>query len=385
MRLTTILFTLCAAHAQDFRATLSGTVSDPTGAAIPKARVRIVQRSTNQSTQVLTNTEGYYSVNFLNPSTYDITVEATGFKLFRQEGIDLMVSQKLEQNFALTVGSVAEQVTVTESSVDIQTADASGGLNFDALQTSEYPLNGRQVYMLMDLAPGVLFTQEQFGSSGFSGTRGWDTNGSYVMNGGVSGSNSFSLNGAPISLTGSWQVAPNVDAIQEFKVMTNTYDAAIGRTGGGSVNTTLKSGTNKWRGSVADFMRNQILDANYWQNNLVGADRGRHVDRDQLDVGDAGKAFRWLHVAPRRQVALGDGEFLEIFIDTPIEICMQRDPKGLYEKARAGKIKNFTGIDSPYEAPERPEIRVDTMSLTAAEAAEQILLHLDATSALGRI
>jgi len=277
MRLTLLLFVFCAAHAQDFRATLSGTVSDPTGAAIPKARVRIVQRYTNQASQVLTNSEGFYSVNFLNPSTYDVTVEATGFKLYRQEGIELMVSQKMEQNFALTIGSVAEQVTVTESAVDIQTADASGGLNFDALQTSEYPLNGRQVYMLMDLAPGVLFTQEQFGSSGFSGTRGWDTNGSYVMNGGVSGSNSFSLNGAPISLTGSWQVSPNVDAIQEFKVMTNTYDAAIGRTGGGSVNTTLKSGTNRWRGSVADFMRNQIFDANYTQNNLVGAPRGKHI------------------------------------------------------------------------------------------------------------
>jgi len=97
------------------------------------------------------------------------------------------------------------------------------------------------------------------------------------MNGGVSGTNSFSLNGAPVSLTGSWQVAPNVDAIQEFKVMTNTYDAAIGRTGGGSVNTTLKSGGNVWHGTTFNFMRNSILDANYTQNNQVGAPRGKHI------------------------------------------------------------------------------------------------------------
>ena len=97
------------------------------------------------------------------------------------------------------------------------------------------------------------------------------------MNGGVSGTNSFSLNGAPISLTGSWQVAPNVDAIQEFKVMTNTYDAAMGRTGGGSVNTTLKAGTNQWHGTMFDFVRNSLFDANYTQNKQVNAGRGKHI------------------------------------------------------------------------------------------------------------
>ena len=90
------------------------------------------------------------------------------------------------------------------------------------------------------------------------------------MSGGVRGTNSFSLNGAPISLTGQWQVAPNMEAIQEFKVMVNTYDAAIGRTGGGSVNTTLKSGSNNWHGSLFDYMRNSILDSNYTQNNRAG-------------------------------------------------------------------------------------------------------------------
>ena len=138
---------------------------------------------------------------------------------------------------------------------EVQSADASGGLNFDSLQASQFPMNGRQVYMLMDLTPGVQFTQEAFGATGYSGTRAWDTSGAYVMNGGVQGTNSFSLNGAPISPSpGTWQLAfPTVDAVQEFKVMTNTYDAAIGRTGGGSVNTkSLKSGSNatQWHGTL---------------------------------------------------------------------------------------------------------------------------------------
>jgi hypothetical protein len=105
---------------------------------------------------------------------------------------------------------------VKAESEAVETGAASGGMNFDSRQTSDYPLNGRQVYMLMDLTPDVLFTQEQFGSSGYSGTRGWDVSSAYIMNGGVQGTNSFSLNGAPISMAGTWQVAPNVDAIQEF-------------------------------------------------------------------------------------------------------------------------------------------------------------------------
>src|ERR1035441_6284271 len=175
---------------------------------------------------------------------------------------------------------MSQEVTVSATTEILATGDASGGVNFDSTLTSELPLNGRQVYMLMSLSPGVQFTQEEFGATGYSGTRGWDVSGAYVMNGGVSGANSFSMNGAPNSITGTWQMAPNVDAIQEFKVQTNTYDASMGRTGGGSVNTVLKSGSNNWHGTLFDFMRNSILDANYTQNNQVlpnGAPRGKHI------------------------------------------------------------------------------------------------------------
>lgn len=107
----------------------------------------------------------------------------------------------------LEVGQTSTEITVTAALESIDSTNGSGGQNFDTLQTSEYPLNGRQAYMLMELAPGVIFTQEQFGANGYSGTRGWDTSGAYVMNGGVQGTNQFLLNGAPVSLTGTWQVA----------------------------------------------------------------------------------------------------------------------------------------------------------------------------------
>jgi len=266
------------AAAQDYRGTITGQITDESGAAIPGARVRAIQRATNQTVETLTTAEGYYSLAYMQPSTYDIEVEAAGFQKARRENVALLVAQKLELSFKLRVGQVSQQITVTAEPAElIQTGDASGGLNFDSLMTSEYALNGRQVYMLMDLTPGVLFTQEEFGATGFSGTRGWDVNGSYVINGGKPGTNIFSLNGAPISLQGTWQLAPNVDAIQEFKVMTNTYDAALGRTGGGGVNTTIKSGTNVWHGSLAHFLRNHLLDANYTQLNAAGKPRDKHI------------------------------------------------------------------------------------------------------------
>lgn len=271
-----LLFTSLASG-QDFRATISGYVTDKHGAAIAGAKVIAKQRSNDQLTTATTNHEGFFTLPFLTPSTYDIDVEAAGFSRLKQSNVTTMVADKLELSFQLEVGKVSTEITVESTADVLQTADASGGQNFDSIQTSEYALNGRQVYMLMSLTPGVLFTQEQFGSSGYSGTRGWDVSGAYVMNGGVSGTNSFSLNGAPISLTGTWQVAPNVDAIQEFKVQTNTYDASVGRTGGGSVNTLLKSGSNAYHGTMFEFLRNSILDANYTQNNQVGAPRGKHI------------------------------------------------------------------------------------------------------------
>ena len=262
---------------QDFRATITGQVTDPSGSAIVGAKVRAVQRSTNQATEAVSNQDGYYTLPFLQPSTYDVEVTAVGFDKLLQENVTLLVAEKRDLPLRLKVGNVQTEIKVSADVVEVQSADASGGVNFDSLQASQLPMNGRQVYMLMDLTPGVQFTQEAFGATGYSGTRAWDTSNAYVMSGGVQGTNSFSLNGAPVSLTGTWQLSPNADAIQEFKVMTNTYDAGLGRTGGGAVNTILKSGSNQWHGSAYDYLRNAVLDANFTQNNQVGSPIGKHI------------------------------------------------------------------------------------------------------------
>jgi hypothetical protein len=269
---------LCAVNgcvfAQDYRASLLGTVVDPSRAPVPSATVKATKEDTNVSRETQTNQAGVYALVGLDPGTYTITVSANGFTTARRTGIILLTNDKLSMNFSLEVGAVTQEITVVGEQELITTATASRGLVFDPIKMQEIPLNGRQAYMLMRLSPGVMFTQRTFGATGFSGTRGWDVNGSFVMNGGRSGSNQFLLNGAPISTNGTFNLSPNVEAVQEMKVMVNTYDSQYGRSGGGHVSTTLRSGTNEWHGTLFDFWRNRILDANTRQNNALGVRRG---------------------------------------------------------------------------------------------------------------
>ncbi|MBL8179231.1 MAG: TonB-dependent receptor [Bryobacterales bacterium] len=259
---------------QDFRATILGQVTDSQRSAIPNATIKATKTDTNVSKETVTNSQGIFTLPALDPGRYEVTVTATGFQTVRRSGIVLQVAEKLNLPILLEVGAVTTEITVIGEQELIQTASASRGLVFDPIKMQEIPMNGRQTYMLMRLSPGVMFTQRTFGSTGFSGTRAWDVNGSFTMNGGRTGTNQFLLNGAPISTNGTFNVAPNVEAVEEMKVMVNTYDSQYGRTGGGHVSTTLKSGTNSWHGTLFDFWRNRQLDANTRQNNALGVGRG---------------------------------------------------------------------------------------------------------------
>ncbi len=273
---TAALFALAVgvSYGQEYRATILGTVADPSKSPIPNAVIKATREDTGVSRETKSNDQGIYAIVGLDPGRYVVTVTAEGFQAVRRTGIVLLTADKLNLNIGMEVGAVTQEITVVGEQELIQTATASRGLVFDPIKMQEIPLNGRQSYMLMRLSPGVMFTQRQFGSSGFSGTRAWDVNGSFTMNGGRTGSNQFLLNGAPISTNGTFNLAPNVEAVQEMKVMVNTYDSQYGRSGGGHVSTTLKSGTNDWHGTMFNFWRNRILDANTRQNNALGVRRG---------------------------------------------------------------------------------------------------------------
>jgi hypothetical protein len=223
--------------------------------------------------------DGVYAIPYLFPGVYNIEISAPGFQALKREGITLDAAKKLDLPIQLTIGQSTTEVTVVGQQEVIDTADADHGVLFDPLKTQELPLNGRQSYMLMMLTPGVLFTTFTFGPTGNSGTRAWDITSAYKFNGARSGNgnNTFLMNGAPVSDYGStWDFAPSVDSIEEFRVSTTTFDAQYGREAGGVVNTVIKSGTNVWHGDVYDYWRNSIFDANNMQNNLSGASKAGH-------------------------------------------------------------------------------------------------------------
>ncbi len=269
--------------AQEFRATLSGIVKDPSGGAVPKARVKAVKKDSGQAYSVTTNDEGFYAIPYLIPGEYQVTVEAASFRRSVRTTVPLNVAEKQELDFTLELGSVQQEVAVTSAPEIVNTADASGGTLMDLEQVQNLPLNGRQVYMLMQLTPGVMFLQTQFGSSGYSGTRGWDANNNYSMCGGWTSYNQFLLNGSPAitdeadGWAGGWFMSPNQDAVQEFKIVCPALDAEYGRTGGGIVNTTLKAGANDFHGTLFDYYVNSALNANTFTNNMVGAPKGLQI------------------------------------------------------------------------------------------------------------
>ncbi len=258
------------ATAQQFKANLTGTVTDAQGAVVPGVTVTVTNTDTNVSTDAVTNDRGVYSVQQLTPGPYKITVALSGFKTFVREGLTLRTAETVTVNVALTMGAVEETVTVSAATSHVESNETAIAQTIENKRISELPLNGRQVYMLLQLTSGTLFTQTTFGATGFSGTRAWDVNGSLTIHGSRTSNNEFLVEGAPSSGTGggtgSWNYAPPVDAIEEFKVSTSSVDASFGRTSGGVVNMTFRSGTNQLRGSGIMLHRGTWLDSNQIQN-----------------------------------------------------------------------------------------------------------------------
>src|SRR5882757_4150564 len=265
--------------AQEYRGTIQGHVTDIKGYEIPNAEISA--KSDQQEYKVTSNGRGDFVIPFVQPGTYTISVTAKGFSTVVRPGQILDVAAKVNLPITLQAGSVSDVITVTTDMVHLATTDASGGTVMDPEKVQNLPLNGRQVYMLLALTPGVRFTQTQFGAGGYSGTRGWDTSNAYSITGQQGAYNQFLLNGAPISVqgggsAGTWNFSPSIDAVQEFKVMTITFDSQYGRVGGGAVNTILKSGSPRFHGTLYDYWRNSALDANTYQLNQQNAARPYH-------------------------------------------------------------------------------------------------------------
>ena len=236
-----------------------GRVSDPTGAVLSGAKVTLTNEATNVSRNGLTNDSGDFSFVDVVPGTYTLQYELTGFKKNVQKSVIVDVNQVVTLNSTLQIGGSQETVEVTSEAPQVDTTSTQLGAVINDRSVNELPLNTRDTYQFLQLQPGV---QAQLGSSGttFAGS---DDPGSVSVNGGRTRANNFSVNGGDANdqFVNTPTIEPTPDAVEEFRVITNTFDAEYGRNSGSVVNVITKSGTNQFHGNVYEYFRNTILDA----------------------------------------------------------------------------------------------------------------------------
>lgn len=267
--------------AQEFRAAITGTVTDQQGAVAPNVRIEARNLETNVTVATVTNETGTYVLPFLPTGIYTLSATLEGFKRAVRDKIELRVGDRLRVDFQMEVGGVTEQITVAAQAELLETATASKGQVIDSVKVRDLPLLGRNPFMLATIAGGVQYTPSLASRS----NRPFDNGGmdTFSINGGRQTTNEFLLDGVPdtnveTTSPSNLSFVPSPDATEEFKVQTNTYDAQYGRTGGGVINVSLKSGTNRLHGTLYEYWRNDILNANSFETNLAG---GRKT------------AFRW--------------------------------------------------------------------------------------------
>ncbi|MBI4909523.1 MAG: carboxypeptidase regulatory-like domain-containing protein [Acidobacteria bacterium] len=260
-----IAFAVCA-YAQRDLATLVGTISDPSGAGIPSAKVAITDTATGLHYEMTTAAGGEYVRPALRPGTYDIEVQAAGFKKALRRGILLTAGDRTGVDFRLEVGEVSTSIEIAAQVPVLQTESTIVGASVDAKQVSELPLGGARVFtVLARLSPGVVPNEP--------GARD-AVGGGFSANGVRSnGQNNFLLNGVDNNVNvidflnqTAFVVGPSVEAIGEMRVMTNGYNAEYGRGAGGVVNVTIKGGTNQLHGSLFEYLQNDKTNARRWEN-----------------------------------------------------------------------------------------------------------------------
>jgi hypothetical protein len=283
-------------------ATLSGRVTDPSGSAVVGAEVVLTNTETNVDSRTKTNGAGLYVFTGVHPGKYRVAAGAAGFKVLIKEGLVLHVQDELAENFALTLGTVSETVTVTADATRVNTTDASVSTVVDRNFAENLPMNGRSFQTLIQLTPGVVLT-----ASRPSATNGEDT-GQFSVNGQRAASNYWMVDGVSanigisgpsggtgagngiggavgsFSTLGGTNSLVSVDALQEFRIQTSTYAPEFGRTPGAQISIVTRSGTNQWHGSAFDYFRNDVLDANDW---FANANKLPKPEECQNDFGGA--------------------------------------------------------------------------------------------------
>jgi hypothetical protein len=286
LAILTILALVPLAYSQDVRASVTGQITDPTGAAVSGASVNVTNAATSTVISAKSNETGSFATPFLAPGNYELTVEAAGFKKFVRQNIALQAQDRLRLDVTLEVGDVTSSVTVTGSVSQLQTETASRSQVLASEIIANVPTQGRNPFQIAWAAAGVIK------GTGWRYLRSFDIAGttSITINGGREGQNEVLLDGIS-NVRAEWTVisVPNPESIQEFKVQSATYDAQYGRTSGGVITIVTKGGGNDFHGTAFEYFQNDKLNANqtelnqpmtvagqYYPNGLKGPNHINH-------------------------------------------------------------------------------------------------------------
>jgi hypothetical protein len=273
--------------AQSTGGRIRGTVTEQSGGAVVGATVTLINTGTNVARQMVTGGSGEYLFLEVPVGTYEISVNQTGFKKFVRKGITVDLNAVVGVDIPLQLGGSTEVVEVTGEPPVIDTTTTQLGAVVGSREVTELPLNTRDTYQLLQLQPGV---QSQLGNDLFYGS---DKPGVVTVNGGRGRSNNYSVNGGDGNdlFANLPAVQPSPDTIEEFRVITNSFDAEYGRNSGSVVNVVTKSGTNDFHGSAFEFFRNTVLDARPFtftpsnkpdfQQNQFGGTLGGPIKKDK--------------------------------------------------------------------------------------------------------
>jgi Carboxypeptidase regulatory-like domain len=259
---------------------LTGTIKDPSGAVIVGAQITVTNEGSGDVRELTSNGDGIYLVSLLPPGNYSLKVSKAGFEVSTFEHVAVVVSETATLNLQVKVGTAQETVVINASEELLQTESPELGSVTDSTFIEGLPLVTRNYEQIVGLNPGVSTEVTNAGDLGRgnesfnAGSAGFSANGSTTIDNNIQ-MNGVEVNdlGAALNFTGGAPV-PNPDTIQEFKVVTQPYDATNGRNGGANVDLVTKSGTNQFHGSLFEFLRNEDLNANSYQNNLAGQPRG---------------------------------------------------------------------------------------------------------------
>jgi hypothetical protein len=263
------IFIMFAAHprsavGQGEQGTITGTVTDQSGAVVPGAKVTVKEVSTQTASTTVTNARGYYTIPYLAPGTYNVTAESKGFSTVTISGVHLTVDLSTSIDLKLALGTVSQQVVVkAANAIQLETENSELGGTVSRQQILGLPQVGRNAYNLAMLQPGVISeTGSVFQSQ---------------INGGMANTSNLLLDsGTQInSSTGDLAYQPPSESVGQLKLITNNFSAEFGMSGGGVVTATTQSGTNAFHGSAYEYLRNTILNANGWARNHPGQQQPR--------------------------------------------------------------------------------------------------------------